>query len=394
MDGLDAHAVVQAIQHCLPDEHQRWGLHEPCIEGSEWAYVKQCLDSGWVSSSGEFVDRFEKELAEFTGAAHAVATVNGTAALHLCLKLAGVAADDEVLTPALTFVATTNAVAYCGAVPHFVDCDRKTLGVDPVRLDGYLQEVCEPGDGQCVNKLTGRVVRALVVMHTFGHPADLDALKGVCEAHGIALVEDAAEALGSYYHGRHVGHDGVVGALSFNGNKIVTTGGGGAILTDDAELARQARHLSTVAKVSHPWRYEHDQIGYNYRMPNINAAMGCAQMEQLPGFLRNKRALAACYRDAFRDVSGVEFIEEAADVQGNCWLNALLLDERHSGQRDALLELAHREGLLLRPVWQLQHRLPMYRECPRMALEVAEALELRLINIPSSAALGERHAGG
>ena len=267
-------------------------LHEPNFSGNEWLYLKECLDSTFVSSVGKFVDRFEVDLAAFTGAKHAVAVVNGTAALHIALKLVGVNTGDEVLIPALTFVATANAVTYCGATPHFVDSEEKTLGVDAVKLRDYLEHHTEQRAGQCINSTTGKVIRALVPMHTFGHPVDLDRVMAVAHDFNLALVEDAAESLGSYYHGRHTGTFGLMGTLSFNGNKTITTGGGGAILTDDAELARHAKHLTTTAKLPHAWEYRHDEIGYNYRMPNINAALGCAQLEQLPAILEYIKELS------------------------------------------------------------------------------------------------------
>jgi perosamine synthetase len=276
-----------------------------------------------VSYNGAYVTRFEEELAAFTGAQRAVAVVNGTAALHLALRLAGVQPSDEVLIPALTFVATANAIAYCGAVPHFVDSETQSLGIDAGKLDVYLDDVAEQRGDAFFNRRTGRCLRALVPVHVFGHPCDLDALAGVCERFGLAMVEDAAEALGSHYKGTHVGTRGRMAVLSFNGNKIITTGGGGAVLTGDDVLADRIKHLATTAKMPHPWAYIHDEVGYNYRMPNINAALGCAQLEQLPGFLRRKRTLAARYAEAFRDVEGVTFVQEPAWGRSNYWLNAL-----------------------------------------------------------------------
>ncbi|WP_236021461.1 LegC family aminotransferase [Geomesophilobacter sediminis] len=364
-------------------------MHEPSFAGNEWAYVKECLDTGWVSSVGAFVDRLEADLANFTGVKRAIAVVNGTAALHICLILAGVEAGDEVLIPALTFVATANAVSYCGGVPHFVDSELHTLGVDPKRLAVYLTETAEVRDSGCYNRHTGRRIKAVVPMHTFGHPVDLDELAAVCRQFRLELIEDAAESLGSYYKGSHTGNIGRLAALSFNGNKIVTTGGGGAILTNDEALAARAKHLTTTAKVPHRWEFNHDRIGYNYRLPNLNAALGCAQLEQLPGFLANKRRLAQSYAAAFAGAEGIRFISEPGFARSNYWLNALLLDEEHSGQRDALLALTNDGGVMTRPAWNLMHRLPMFAGCPRMELPVAESLERRLINIPSSARLAE-----
>jgi len=381
--------IVSTLRSLLPEE-EFIGLHEPTFTGNEWTYVKDCLDTGWVSSVGKYVDRFEKELAEYTGVRHAVAVVNGTAALHICLLLAGVMPGDEVIIPALTFVATANAVAYTGAIPHFVDCDARTLGLDPQKLDGYLAEIAEVRDGVCFNRLSGRRIRAVVPMHTFGHPVDLDALTSVCERFNLEMIEDAAESLGSYYKGKHTGNWGKLSAMSFNGNKIMTTGGGGAILTNDSALAKLAKHLTTTAKTPHPWAFNHDMMAYNYRMPNLNAALGCAQLEQLPDFLERKRKLADRYAQAFASVAGVRFISEPEFARSNYWLNVLLLEQAE--ERDTVLETTNRHGIMTRPVWTLMHRLPMFLDCPRMNLSVAEDLEARLVNIPSSSRLESRHA--
>ncbi len=363
-------------------------LHQPRFAGREWDYVKDCLDTGWVSSVGAYVDRFEADLAAYTGARHAVATVNGTAALHVCLRLAGVQVDDEVLVPALTFVATANAVHYCGAVPHFVDSEQVSLGVDAAKLDAYLADILEPGPGCPRNRFTGRPVRALVAMHVFGHPVDLDALAALCARHGIVLVEDAAEALGSFYKGRHVGRHGRLTALSFNGNKVITTGGGGAVLTQDAELARHAKHLTTTARVAHAWCFSHDEVGYNYRMPNINAALGCAQLEAMPDMLADKRRLAGRYAEALAPLDGVRLLPEPDYASSNHWLNALILDAAHAKSRDEILAACNAVGIMTRPLWTLMHRLPMHAGCPAMSLECAEDLDARVINLPSSAYLG------
>lgn len=362
-------------------------LHEPVFAGNEWNYLKECLDSTFVSSVGQFVDRFEAELARFTGARHAVAVVNGTAALHVALRLAGVTAGDEVLVPTLTFVATANAVSYCGATPHLVDSEEATLGVAPDTLRDYLAGIAEIRAGHCVSRDTGRVIRALVPMHAFGHPVDVDGLLAVAHDFHLALVEDAAESLGSTYHGRHTGTFGPMGILSFNGNKTITTGGGGAILTNDAELARHAKHLTTTAKVAHRWAFAHDEIGYNYRMPNLNAALGCAQLERLPDMLVAKRRMFARYRDAFASLGSAHIFAEPAGCRSNYWLQALMLDESAASERDAILVATNDAGLATRPVWTLLHRLAPYAGCPRMATPVAESIERRLINLPSSASL-------
>lgn len=380
-------SILNTIKSCLPTSNDFIALHEPNFSGNEWNYLKECLDSGWVSSAGQFVTRFEENLAEFTGVKHAVAVVNGTAALHICLKLAGVEQEDEVLIPALTFVATANAVSYCGAIPHFVDSEEKTLGVDPFNLEIYLKKIVDLRKEGSFNKITGRRIKALVVMHTFGHPVDLDALLEITKRFKLELIEDAAEALGSYYKSRHVGNWGRLAALSFNGNKIVTTGGGGAILTNDDALAKMAKHITTTAKVPHKWEFYHDMVGYNYRLPNINAALGCAQLELLPSFIEKKRHLALKYQNAFVNIDGVSFFAEPEFAKSNYWLNVLLLTEESAEERNNFLEYTNSNGIMTRPVWVLMHKLPMYKSCPQMNLSVAKSLERRVINIPSSTLL-------
>jgi perosamine synthetase len=386
---LDVSAVVAAARTVLPAGPGTIGLHEPEFRGSEWTYVKDCIDTGWVSSVGKYVDRFEAMLREITGVAHVIATVNGTAALHMCLHLVGVRAGDEVLLPTLTFIATANAVAYTGASPHFVDSELANLGMDAGKLDAYLHEIAEIHDRVCVNRSTGAVIRAAVPMHTFGHPVMLGALVEVCARWHIAVVEDAAESLGSYYRDRHTGTFGEVAALSFNGNKIVTTGGGGAILTNDPALGKLAKHLTTTARTPHAWSFIHDQVGYNYRMPNLNAALGCAQLERLPDFLARKRRLAERYIAAFAAVSGVQVMREPEGCRSNYWLNTLLLDEPDNETRDSLLGVLNEAGLTARPVWTLMHHLPMFAACPRMDLSTALCLEQRIVNLPSSPALAD-----
>ncbi|WP_444641669.1 LegC family aminotransferase [Caproiciproducens sp. R1] len=385
----DISNILSALKEVLNGAEKPVPLHEPCFRGREWEYVRDCLDSGFVSSVGSYVDRFEEQLAQFTGVKRAVAVVNGTAALYLCLRLAGIGRDDEVLVPALTFVATANAVCYCGAIPHFTDSDPDTLGADPEKLDAYLAKITDQQDGCCRNRITGRPIRAVIAVHTFGHPADLDPLLEVCKKYGLELIEDAAESLGSYYKGVHTGNFGKLSSLSFNGNKIVTTGGGGAVLTNDEELAGLAKHISTTAKLPHQWAFLHDCVGYNFRMPNINAALGCAQLEQLDGFIRKKRALAEKYRQAFADVPGISFFREPSCAKSNYWLNVLLLDREDTALRDRILSETNRQGILTRPAWTLMSELPMFRDCPHMDLSAAESLEQRIINVPSSAHLGE-----
>jgi len=359
-------------------------LHEPTFSGNELIYLKECLDSTFVSSVGKYVDRFENEIAEFTGSKHAIAVVNGTAALHIALKLAGVMPGDEVLVPTLTFVATANAVTYCGAIPHFVDSEEMTLGIDVEKLKTYLSINTKQRSGQCINISTGRVIRALVPMHTFGHPSDLESLQLVADKYHLALIEDAAESLGSYYRDRHTGTFGLFGTLSFNGNKTITTGGGGVILTDNEQLARHAKHLTTTAKIPHAWEYNHDEIGYNYRMPNINAALGCAQLEQLPLKLKGKRSLYQAYKVAFASISGVRLVNEPPYCRSNFWLQTILLDSEYANQRDHILKTTNEVGLMTRPVWGLLHQSPAFIKCETMDCTCAENLSRRLINIPSS----------
>lgn len=380
--------IINTLKSVLPD-NENIPLHEPEFGGNEWEYIKDCLDSGWVSSVGAYVDRFEQMLCDYTGSPYAVAAVNGTGALHICLLLAGVQAGDEVLVPAVTFIATANAVTYCNAIPHFVDVEERTMGLDPFKLDDYLKEISEFRGNICYNRFTGRPIRAVVPMHTFGHPVDIDPLQELCERYHLVMVEDAAESLGSLYKGQHTGTRGLVSSLSFNGNKTITTGGGGAILTNSKSIAKLAKHMTTQAKTPHKWEFAHDMVGYNYRMPNINAAMGCAQLEQLPGFIEKKRNLARRYQETFQGVLGIRFFTEPDFARSNYWLNVLVLNEEFACERDNLLELANNAGIMTRPLWIPMHKLSMYHDCPRMDLSVAEDLERRIINIPSSACLGE-----
>lgn len=355
-------------------------LHAPVFAGREREYVLDTIDSTFVSSVGSYVDRFEADVAAYTGSPQAVATVNGTAALHIALRLAGVAPGDLVITQSLTFVATCNAIAYCGAEPVFVDVERRTLGLSAAATEEWLSANAElTDDGSCRHRTSGRLIKAVMPMHTFGHPADLDGLLAVCERWHLVLVEDAAESLGSFYKGRHTGTIGRLGTLSFNGNKLVTTGGGGMILAD-GELGRRAKHLTTTAKQPHRFEYVHDELGYNYRLPNLNAALGCAQLEQLERFIEQKRRLAERY-EALLAGSDLEFVKEPAGCRSNYWLNAVICENRQ--HRDFLLERTNQAGVMTRPIWQLMNRLPMYRHCERGSLEVAEWLEARVVNLPS-----------
>lgn len=384
---LIAKRILEAVRRVIPLQHGPVALHEPEFGRNELNYLKECIDTGWVSSVGKFVGRFESMLSDYTGAAHAIATVNGTAALHVALLLSGVQPDDEVLVPSLTFIATANAVSYCGATPHFVDSSYDSLGLDPMALDQYLRDISEPSGASLINRFTGKTIRAIVPMHTFGHPVDMDGMCEVCQKYSLAIVEDAAESLGSTYRGKHTGRFGRISTLSFNGNKIVTTGGGGAILTDDPEIASRSKHLTTTARTSHRWAISHDEIGFNYRMPNLNAALGCAQLEELPKFVVRKRRLARRYEEAFEGIEEATFVSEPIGATSNYWLNAIMLSEDIAHTREDVLACLNDAGIMARPCWTLMHRLPMYQNCPRAPLPVAEDIERRLINLPSSAGL-------
>jgi perosamine synthetase len=382
----DSASVVVGMLKSLFGEAPK-ALHEPVFLGNEKYYLQDCIDSTFVSSVGRYVERFESELAAYTGSRRAVAVVNGTAALHVALQLAGVKAGDEVIVPTLTFVATANAVRYLGAIPHFSDSNENTLGLDPFSLREWLDYVTESVSDGVVNRLTGRPIRAIVPMHTFGHPCDLDGLLSVANDYSLVLVEDAAESLGSFYFGRHTGTLGRLGILSFNGNKILTTGGGGAILTDDENLADRAKHLTTTAKQPHRWEYAHDEIGYNFRMPNLNAALGCAQLEQLTEFLASKRRLTGLYLNVLSGIAEMRLMQEPRGCESNYWLQALILDEAIAYQRDGILQATNDEGFMTRPAWRLIHQLKPYQDCPRSPLPVAESLVRRIINLPSSSGL-------
>jgi len=356
-------------------------LHEPRFIGNEKKYLNDCIDSTFVSSVGAYVERFEKEFAHYVGSKYAIATVNGTAALHVSLLLADVSAEDEVITQPLTFVATLNAITYIGAKPVFIDVDRDTLSLSPKVLEEFLTENCDLIDGRCINKKTKKCIKACVPMHTFGHPCRIDEIKRICDAWHITLVEDAAESLGSFYKGRHTGTFGKLGAFSFNGNKIITSGGGGVIVTDDELLAKHAKHLTTTAKVPHKWEYTHDTIGYNYRMPNLNAALLVAQMENLDSFLENKRELATLY-DAFFKENGIAFIHEPSEASSNYWLQAVVLKD--AKERDMFLDYTNSNGVMTRPIWTLMNKLEMFKESQSSDLSNSLWLEARVVNIPSS----------
>lgn len=360
-------------------------LAVPKFIGNEKKYLNECIDTTFVSSVGKFVDRFEEDMARYTGAKKAVVCVSGTNALHMALMLVGVERDDEVLTQALTFIATCNALSYIGAHPVFLDVDVATMGLSPDAVKEWLAKNAEIRNGQCYNKRTGRRVKACVPMHTFGHPVRIEELVAVCDEWHIELVEDAAESIGSLYKGKHTGTFGKIGALSFNGNKTITTGGGGMLLFNDEELGAYAKHLTTQAKIPHRWEFRHDHIGYNYRMPNINAALGCAQLEHIEEYVEDKRATAAAYRDYFSRMDGIEFFVEPDNTRSNYWLNAVLLPNREEQQ--AFLQYTNDNGVMTRPIWELMNRLPMFENCETDHLSNTQMFADRVVNIPSSVRL-------
>ncbi len=379
-------AILDALIKVLPNKDGGIALHEPCFDGREMDYVQECIRTRWVSSVGKYVDQFEKMLADFTGVKRVIAVVNGTAALHVAMKLIGVKENDEVLMPTQTFVATANVVSYLNAIPHFVDSEEKTLGLDPMKLEQYLNEIADTrGDG-CYNRETGRKITAVIPVHLYGHPVDLDPLIEVCTMFKLEMIEDATESLGSFYKKRHTGNWGKLSALSFNGNKIITTGGGGAILTNNEALGRRAKHITSTARLPKNWNTYHDEIGFNYRMPNLNAALGCAQLEKLPKLLRLKRELAEKYQAIFTNIEGVTFFSEPNFSQSNYWLNTILVEDGVE-MRNKVLEKTNNHGIQTRPAWTLMHRLPMYKECPRMDLSNAERLAEMIVNLPSSSFL-------
>lgn len=386
MTNLEA-TFLEILESAIGKPEPLIPLHEPEFNERAWSYVKDCLDSTFVSSVGQYVDQFEARLAEFTGANHAIAVANGTAALQISLLLAGVTPKSEVLVPALSFVATANAVSHCGAIPHFIDSNLATLGIDPESLNAYLQQITQRDTKGLKNKITDRYITAIVPMHTYGHSVDMEYLQNLAQDYQLPIVEDAAEALGSYYQGKHAGTLGQLGILSFNGNKIITTGGGGAILTHDSKLAHQAKHLTTTAKQPHRWEFFHDQVAWNYRLPNLNAALGCAQLEQLPELLQRKRQLALKYQAALENIEELTFICEPESTRSNYWLNTVRLTKASYTVRNQLLRVVNDAGYQCRPTWTLLNKLPMYANCPSAPLPIAEQLEASLINIPSSAKL-------
>lgn len=380
---MDFEAVTKFIQKTFQTE-TFLPLHEPRFIGNEKAYLNECIDSTFVSSVGAFVDRFESDFAAYVGSRYAVATVNGTAALHIALLLADVQQDDEVITQPLTFIATANAISYIGAHPVFVDVDKETMGLSPNALQTFLEAHCKVSDARCINTTSGKIIKACVPMHTFGHPCRIDEIKALCDQWHITLVEDAAESLGSTYKNRHTGTFGALGAFSFNGNKIITSGGGGVIVTDDEDLAKRAKHISTTAKIPHKWEYVHDEIGYNYRLPNLNAALLCAQLENLDRFLEDKRMLASIYEPFFSSAS-ITFVKEPESSRSNYWLQTLILNDKE--EQEAFLSYTNDHGVMTRPIWRLMNKLEMFKKCQCGDLSNALWLEDRVVNIPSGVRL-------
>lgn len=356
-------------------------LHEPRFNGNEKRYINDCIDTTFVSSVGKYVSRFEEMIAEFTGAKHAIAAVNGTSALHIALLLSHVKPEDEVITQALTFIATANAIAYTGAKPVFIDVDKDTMGLSPKSLDTFLSKNTELRNGFCINKITQRRIKVCIPMHTFGHPCRIDEIITICNRYNIDVIEDSAESIGSYYKEQHTGTFGKFGILSFNGNKTITTGGGGMILTNDDELGKLAKHITTTAKVPHRWEFVHDMTAYNYRLTNLAAALGCAQMEQLPNFIVQKRKLAEDYASFFKQLE-IEFVTEQKNSLSNYWLNTLILNDKE--EQSSFLEFMNNNDIMVRPVWELMNRLHMYKDCQCDSLENTAWLADRVVNIPSS----------
>ncbi|MFK7946517.1 MAG: LegC family aminotransferase [Saprospiraceae bacterium] len=375
-------SIIEFIRKTYETPKDNIYLHEPRFIGNEKAYLIDAIDSTFVSSVGAYVNRFEKMMTEITGAKYAIAVVNGTASLHIALKLAGVQQGDEVLSQPLTFIATANAISYEKAIPHFIDVDEDTLGMSPIALKKRLEAIAEVKDGQCFNKETGNKIAACVPMHTFGLSLRIDEIVDICNQYCIPVVEDAAESLGSYYKEKHTGTFGLLGTFSFNGNKTVTCGGGGAIITNDEALAKRAKHITTTAKIPHRWEYAHDEIGYNYRMPNLNAALACAQLEQLDSYIQNKRETAKKYHQFFEKLEGINSLKELENSFSNYWLNAIRFSSKD--ERNNFLEYSNDNGIMTRPIWKLMNKLDMFKNCPKGNLSVSNALEDTIVNIPSS----------
>ncbi len=373
--------VINAIKETI--NIREASLHEPNFSETDYNYLKDCIDSNFVSTVGNYVDRFSKLISQYTNSKYVIPVVNGTAALHLSLLVAGVKKGQEVILPPLTFVATANAICYNGATPHFVDVEKNTLGIDPEFLRDYLTEISTKKSGKLFNKKTGKIISAIVPVHIFGHPCRIEHLTDIAKEFNLVLIEDAAESLGSFYNDKHTGTFGLAGTISFNGNKIITTGGGGAIITNDKKFADQAMHLSTTAKIDHDWEYLHDRIGYNYRMPNLNAALGCSQFEHLDSFIIKKRKLFLKYEKNFSNIKGVQIFKEPKNARSNYWLNTLFIN-KEIFDKEKILKLTNLKKIKTRPSWKLLNKLEPFKNCPSSVLKVSQELEETIINLPSS----------
>ena len=382
MENASTKIILNAIKKAINSE--KANLHEPSFRGNEYNYIADCLKSTFVSSVGEYVDMFSNRLQKFTKAKYAVPVINGTAGIHASLIIAGVKQNYEVLVPSLTFIATANAVCYCNAIPHFVDVEENTLGIDPNNLRDYLNKISHNKSGKLFNKITGRRIKAIIPMHTFGHPCKIDEIAKIAKEFQLVVIEDAAEALGSFYKKKHVGNFGLAGVLSFNGNKTITTGAGGVVITNNKTFAKKLLHLTTTSKIQHQWDYIHDGIGYNYRMANLNAALGCAQLERLEEILKNKRELFEKYNNEFREIKNLRIFKEPDDCKSNYWLQTIILKKPSLKFRNQILKCSNDLGIKTRPCWKLLHKLKPFKNMPSASLKVSEDLEKKIINIPSS----------
>jgi perosamine synthetase len=376
------HEIVRLIK--VNFKRTKISLHEPCFNGNEWKYLKNCLDSNEVSTIGKYVNIFEGMLCDYTKSKYCISTVNGTSALHVAMILSNIGLDDQVLMPAFNFVATANAARYLGANPIFVDIEHKTLGIDPEKLKLFLKKNTYQHNKHCINKRNNKVIKALVLLHAFGHPSNISEILKIVKNNNIQLIEDAAEAIGSKYYDKHVGTFGDLGIISFNGNKTITTGGGGAILTNSSTLAKRAKHITTTSKINHPWKYNHDQIGFNYRMPNINAAIGCAQLEQLEGFIKKKRTLFSKYKKIFSEIKGIKIFEEPKNCRSNYWLNALIFEKTNEDLKNKFISLCHKRNILVRPVWELLNNLKHLKTFEKDDLLCSKEMYSKTVNLPSS----------
>ena len=376
------HEIVRLIK--VNFKRTKMSLHEPYFYGNEWKYLKNCLDFNEVSTIGKYVNNFEGMLCDYTKSKYSISTINGTSALHAAMVLLNISLNDEVLMPAFNFVATANAAIYLGDNQIFIYIEKKTLGIDPEKLKLFLKKNTYQHNKQCINKKNNKVIKALVLLHTFGHPSNISEILKIVKDNNIKLIEDAAEAIGSKYYDKHVGTFGDLGIISFNGNKTITTGGGGAILTNSSALAKKAKHITTTSKIMHPWKYNHDQIGFNYRMPNINAAIGCAQLEQLEGFIKKKRMLFSKYKTIFSEVKNIEIFEEPKNCRSNYWLNVLIFKKMNESDKNKFISLCHKNNIFVRPVWELLNNLKHLKKFEKDNLLCSNEMYSKIVNLPSS----------